>query len=88
MAPTDFASMPCPVARSMAMLGERWAILLMREAYYGSSRFDEFEKHLGIAPNILSARLKTLVEHGLLVELLELTQVQLVLLVVIQFSQL
>lgn len=66
MAPTDFASMPCPVARSMAMLGERWAILLMREAYYGSSRFDEFEKHLGIAPNILSARLKTLVEHGLL----------------------
>lgn len=66
MAHTDFANMPCPVARSMAMLGERWAILLMREAYYGSSRFDEFEKHLGIAPNILSARLKTLVEHGLL----------------------
>lgn len=66
MAHTDFANMPCPVARSMAMLGERWAILLMREVYYGSSRFDEFEKHLGIAPNILSARLKTLVEHGLL----------------------
>ena len=66
MAQTDFANMPCPVARSMAMLGERWAILLMREVYYGSSRFDEFEKHLGIAPNILSARLKNLVEHGLL----------------------
>lgn len=66
MAHTDFANMPCPVARSMAVLGERWAILLMREAYYGSSRFDDFEKHLGIAPNILSARLKTLVEHGLL----------------------
>lgn len=66
MAPTDFANMPCPVARSMAMLGERWAILLMREVYYGSTRFDEFEKHLGIAPNILSTRLKTLVEHGLL----------------------
>jgi DNA-binding HxlR family transcriptional regulator len=66
MVPTDFSSMPCPIARSMAMLGERWAILLMREAYYGSARFDEFEKNLGIAPNILSARLKTLVEHGLL----------------------
>ncbi len=66
MASTDFSNMPCPVARSMAMLGERWAILLMREAYYGSTRFDEFERHLGIAPNILSARLKTLVSHGLL----------------------
>jgi DNA-binding HxlR family transcriptional regulator len=66
MAPTDISNMACPVARSMAMLGERWAILLMREAYYGSTRFDEFERHLGIAPNILSARLKTLVSHGLL----------------------
>ena len=66
MIPTDFSTMPCPIARSMAMLGERWAILLMREAYYGSLRFDEFEKNLGIAPNILSARLKTMVEHGLL----------------------
>lgn len=49
----------------MAVLGERWSILLMREAYYGSTRFDEFERHLGIAPNILSARLRTLVEHGM-----------------------
>ncbi len=66
MPPTDFTAMPCPVARSMAVLGERWAILVMREAFYGSTRFDEFEKNLGIAPNILSARLKTLVTHGLL----------------------
>ncbi|CAG2154347.1 hypothetical protein LMG31506_05063 [Cupriavidus yeoncheonensis] len=66
MPPTDFTTMPCPVARSMAVLGERWAILVMREAFYGSTRFDEFEKNLGIAPNILSARLKTLVTHGLL----------------------
>lgn len=64
--PTDFTSMPCPVARSMAVLGERWAILVLREAFYGSTRFDEFERNLGIAPNILSARLKTLVAHGLL----------------------
>ncbi len=66
MGHTDFASMPCPIARSMAVLGERWAILVLREAFYGSTRFDEFERHLGIAPNILSARLKTLVEHGML----------------------
>ncbi len=66
MGHTDFASMPCPIARSMAVLGERWAILVLREAFYGSTRFDEFQRHLGIAPNILSARLKTLVEHGML----------------------
>jgi len=66
MGQTDFAAMACPVARSMAVLGERWAMLVLREAFYGSTRFDEFERHLGIAPNILSARLKTLVEHGLL----------------------
>ncbi|MBY4898285.1 helix-turn-helix domain-containing protein [Cupriavidus sp. AU9028] len=64
MGHTDFASMACPIARSMAVLGERWTILLMREAYYGSTRFDDFQRNLGIAPNILSARLKTLVEHG------------------------
>jgi DNA-binding HxlR family transcriptional regulator len=66
MGQTDFAGMACPIARSMAVLGERWAILLLREAYYGSTRFDDFQRNLGIAPNILSARLKTLVEHGML----------------------
>lgn len=65
MGHTDFASMACPIARSMAVLGERWAILLLREAYYGSTRFEEFQRHLGIAPNILSARLRTLVAHGM-----------------------
>ncbi|MCO4892064.1 helix-turn-helix transcriptional regulator [Cupriavidus sp. WGtm5] len=70
MPPTDFTAMPCPVARSMAVLGERWAILVLREAFYGSTRFDEFERNLGIAPNILSARLKTLVAHGLLARIM------------------
>jgi DNA-binding HxlR family transcriptional regulator len=63
---TDFAAMRCPVARTMAVLGERWAILILREAYYGASRFDEFARNLGIAPNILSARLRSLVAHGVL----------------------
>lgn len=66
MGRTDFTRMRCPVARSMAVLGERWAMLVLREAFYGTTRFDAFERHLGIAPNILSARLRDLVEHGLL----------------------
>jgi DNA-binding HxlR family transcriptional regulator len=66
MARTDFSRMRCPVARAMEALGERWAILVLREAFYGSTRFEEFERHLGIAPNILSARLAKLVAHGLL----------------------
>jgi DNA-binding HxlR family transcriptional regulator len=66
MGRTDFSRMRCPVARSMAVLGERWAMLVLREAFYGTTRFDEFERHLGIAPNILSARLRDLTEHGLL----------------------
>jgi DNA-binding HxlR family transcriptional regulator len=66
MGRTDFARHLCPVARSMAVLGERWAILVLREAFYGTTRFDDFQRHLGIAPNILSARLRGLVAHGLL----------------------
>jgi len=62
----DFARMRCPVARAMAILGERWTILLLREAFAGTTRFDAFERNLGIAPNILSARLGALVRHGLM----------------------
>ncbi|WP_338663704.1 helix-turn-helix domain-containing protein [Pararoseomonas sp. SCSIO 73927] len=63
---TDFARIRCPVARAMEVLGERWSILVMREAFYGTTRFDDFARHLGIATNILSARLAKLVEHDLL----------------------
>jgi len=63
---TDFSRMGCPLARSMAVLGERWAILVLREAFYGTTRFDDFARHLGIATNVLAARLAGLVEHGLL----------------------
>jgi len=66
MGRTDFTRMRCPVARSMAVLGERWAMLVLREAFYGTTRFDALERNLGIAPNILSARLRALTEHGLL----------------------
>ena len=44
----------------MEVVGDRWSILILREAYYGVKRFDEFEFYAGIAPNILSSRLRKL----------------------------
>jgi DNA-binding HxlR family transcriptional regulator len=56
----------CPVARSLERVGEWWSILILRDAFAGKSRFDEFQTSLGIAPNMLTRRLKTLVDSGLL----------------------
>jgi DNA-binding HxlR family transcriptional regulator len=56
----------CPIARSLGPLGDPWALLILRDAFYGLTRFDEFEQSLGVAPNILSGRLKQLVGDGLL----------------------
>ena len=58
--------MPCPIARSLERVGEWWSILILREAFYGLTRFDEFQKSLAIAPNILTRRLNALVKAGLL----------------------
>jgi DNA-binding HxlR family transcriptional regulator len=59
-------TMPCPIARSLDRVGEWWSILILRDAFHGKTRFDQFRKSLGIAPNILSRRLGGLVEAGLL----------------------
>ena len=56
----------CSIARAMDVVGDRWSILLLREAYYGTRRFDEFEYYLGVAPNILSTRLKKFVDLGMM----------------------
>jgi len=56
----------CPVARSLEQVGEWWSILILRDAFLGLRRFDEFEASLGIAPNMLTRRLKKLVDAGLL----------------------
>ena len=56
----------CPVGRSLERVGEWWSIEILREAYYGTTRFDEFQKSLGIAPSMLTRRLNSLVEAGLL----------------------
>lgn len=58
--------MPCPIARSLERVGEWWSILILRDAFKGKSRFDQFQKSLGIAPNMLTRRLNTLVDSGLL----------------------
>jgi DNA-binding HxlR family transcriptional regulator len=61
-----FDKMRCPIARSLERVGEWWSILILRDAFKGLSRFDQFQKSLGIAPNMLTRRLKTLVDSGLL----------------------
>ena len=60
------ANKECSVARAMDAIGDRWSILLLREAYYGVKRFDEFQHYVGIASNILSTRLKKLVDAGIM----------------------
>ena len=58
--------MQCPIARSLERVGEWWSILILRDASLGTTRFDEFQKSLGIAPNMLTRRLNKLVDSGLL----------------------
>ncbi|MDN0083146.1 helix-turn-helix domain-containing protein [Crenobacter sp. SG2305] len=62
----SFGHMQCPIARSLERVGEWWSILILRDAFYGLTRFDEFQKSLDIAPNMLTRRLNALVEAGLL----------------------
>ncbi|MGH7045766.1 MAG: winged helix-turn-helix transcriptional regulator [Stellaceae bacterium] len=62
----SFGNMRCPVARSLERVGEWWSILILRDAFHGLRRFDEFQKSLGVAPNMLTRRLNRLVEAGLL----------------------
>jgi DNA-binding HxlR family transcriptional regulator len=61
-----FGNMQCPIARSLERVGEWWSILILRDAFHGLTRFDQFQKSLDIAPNMLTRRLGTLVESGLL----------------------
>lgn len=62
----SFGTMSCPIARSLERVGEWWSILILRDAFAGKTRFDQFQESLGIAPNMLTRRLGALVEAGLL----------------------
>ena len=55
----------CGIARSLEIVGDWWSLLIIRNAFHGAARFGEFQKSLGLAKNILSARLKKLVENGI-----------------------
>ncbi len=56
----------CPVARSLDSIGDWWTLLIVREAMLGVQRFSEFQRSLGLARNVLSARLKKLVADGVM----------------------
>jgi len=62
----SFQKMHCPIARTLERVGEWWSILILRDALHGYTRFEEFRESLGVAPNILTARLAALVEAGML----------------------
>ncbi|HDR9508776.1 transcriptional regulator [Burkholderia cepacia] len=62
----NFCDEPCPIARSLGVAGDAWSLLILRDAHAGLTRFDQFRKSLGIAPTMLTRRLATLTEEGLL----------------------
>jgi DNA-binding HxlR family transcriptional regulator len=57
----------CSVARSLDVLGDTWSVLVVREMFLGIHRFDQLQEHLGIARNVLAARLRRLIDHDILV---------------------
>lgn len=63
---TSFAAMNCSVAQTLEVVGEWWSMLVIREAFLGVRRFEEFVDRLGIARNVLTARLQSLVDSGVL----------------------
>jgi DNA-binding HxlR family transcriptional regulator len=63
---TSFADDGCPIARALDVIGDWWSMLIIRDALLGRRRFGEFQKSLGLARNILSARLRMLVDEGIL----------------------
>ncbi|MBP0111597.1 MULTISPECIES: winged helix-turn-helix transcriptional regulator [Bradyrhizobium] len=65
MQPKSPSILECPVGRAVETVGEWWSILILRDAFQGATRFDEFSQNLGIAPNILSRRLAHLTESGM-----------------------
>ncbi len=64
---SDEQGEPCPIARAAGVVGDRWCLLILRNAMLGTQRFDQFKGSLGIADNVLSGRLSRLVDAGLLV---------------------
>ncbi|MGI5375721.1 winged helix-turn-helix transcriptional regulator [Streptomyces sp. CA-251387] len=62
----DYASQECSIARALEIVGERWTLLVVRDAFYGVRRYNDFLVHLGIPRAVLAARLQTLTTEGIL----------------------
>lgn len=65
----SYDHMNCSLAQTLNIVGERWTLLILRDAFFGKKRFGQFERSLGISKNILSARLNLLVEEGIMEKL-------------------
>ncbi|AVH48597.1 MULTISPECIES: helix-turn-helix domain-containing protein [Acinetobacter] len=64
----EIGEQPCSIARTLSVIGDRWTMLIIRNAFMGMRRFDDFQQHLGVTRHVLSDRLKRLVEHEILVK--------------------
>jgi len=64
--PRTYDGQNCSIARALELVGERWTLLILRDAFLGIRRFDDFQRDLGIARNVLRDRLERLVEEGVL----------------------
>lgn len=62
----EYEGQNCSIARTLELIGERWTVLILRDAFLGIRRFEDFQADLGVARNVLSSRLSRLVDEGLL----------------------
>lgn len=61
----ELSEMNCPIARTLAIVGDRWTLLIIRNAFMKTCRFDDFQKQLGMTRHLLAERIKRLVEHNI-----------------------
>ena len=61
----DIGQQPCSIARTLAIIGDRWTAMIIRNAFLGIRRFDDFQRNLGVTRHVLADRLKFLVEHNI-----------------------
>src|SRR6202451_257422 len=66
--PKDYPGQRCSLSRALEVIGERWKLLIMRDAFFGVRRFGDFAAHLGVPRAVLTERLETLGEEGVLAE--------------------
>jgi DNA-binding HxlR family transcriptional regulator len=62
----DYSSQRCAIAATLEIVGDPWTLLILRDAFAGTKRFEQWQERLGVARNVLAARLKSLVAHGVM----------------------